>query len=174
MKTLVIHPIDKTTDFLKPIYSGHSDWDVMDCNISKSKMVRLIMQYDRIIMLGHGSEDGLFDFKRKRMIINSNHVYLLRQKVCVCIWCNADEFVKKYKLTPELYTGMIISDIDEAFFMGVNGTVSGLIKWVDASNELFTKVLKISFEDGNFDIIKKMYTDTENAVIQYNEKNIYF
>lgn len=173
MKTLVIHPFDVTTHFLKPIYANHSDWVVMDCSISKGKIRQLIKEYDRIIMLGHGSEDGLFDFEHKRMIIDSDYVQLLREKDCICIWCNANEFVEKYKLTCSLYSGMIISDVDEAFFMGVNGTVSNLIKWVNSSNELFTKALKIGLEDDNFDLIIKLYNADENPVIDYNKKNIF-
>jgi len=111
MKTLVIHPKDSTTDFLKVIYS-EKDWTIIDDNnISTSKLKENIKSHDRIIMLGHGSDKGLFG--QNRLIINSNLVYLLKDKNCVCIWCNADEFVKKYKLNG-FYTGMIISDYDEA------------------------------------------------------------
>jgi len=172
MKTLVIHPFDVTTHFLKPIYVNHSDWTVMDCSISKGKTRKIIKEHDRIIMLGHGSEDGLFDFEHKRMIIDSNYVQLLRDKICICIWCNANEFVEKYKLNSPLYSGMIISDVGEAFYMGVNGTVSNLIEWVDLSNELFTKAIKTGLEDENLDSILKLY-NFDNPVIDFNKNNIF-
>jgi len=140
MKTLVIHPKDKTTNYLKPIYANHSDWDIMDCKISKGKIRKLIKGYDRIIMLGHGSPNGLFDFEHKRTIIDPSFVQFLREKTCVCIWCYANEFVERYKLDSPLYSGMIISDIDEAIFMGINGLISNIIKWVDSSNEMFASL----------------------------------
>lgn len=172
MKTLVIHPFDVTTHFLKPIYVNHSDWTVMDCSISKGKIRKLIKEYDRIIMLGHGSEDGLFDFERNRMIIDSTYVQLLREKTCICIWCYANEFVNKYKLTSPLYSGMIISDVDEAFLMGINGSVSNLIQWVNLSNELFTKAIKTGLDGDNLDSILKLY-NFDNPVIDFNKNNIF-
>ena len=110
MKTLVIHPKDTTTDFLSLIYED-KDWTVITDNISKSALKRQIKAHDRIVMLGHGMETGLIGFNR--LVIDSNLVYLLREKHCVCIWCNADKFVLKYGLKG-FYTGMIISEVQEA------------------------------------------------------------
>ncbi len=91
MKTLVIHPQDTTTDFLKPIYKDR-DWKVIDYNPGKRELTEQIKLHDRIIMLGHGDNCGLYGFDR--MIINSKLVYLLREKICVCIWCHADQLSK--------------------------------------------------------------------------------
>ena len=74
MKTLVIHPSDVTTDFLKVIYSD-LDCTIINTNISHSKLKQLIKENDKIVMLGHGTEEGLLGFKR--FVINSQLVYLL-------------------------------------------------------------------------------------------------
>jgi hypothetical protein len=57
MKTLVIHPKDKTTDFLKPIYHGR-DWTVITGG-TKEEVRKAIDEHDHIIMMGHGTPQGL-------------------------------------------------------------------------------------------------------------------
>jgi hypothetical protein len=58
MKTLVIHPKDKSTNFLKPIYSGRSDMTIMNSG-TKEEVTRQIHAHDHIIMCGHGTPQGL-------------------------------------------------------------------------------------------------------------------
>ena len=58
MKTLVIHPQDKTTDFLKPIYHGKG-YTVVTGGCTKEDVAKLIDKHDHIIMLGHGTPQGL-------------------------------------------------------------------------------------------------------------------
>ena len=164
METLVIHPKDSTTDFLSDIYSDEKDWTVIRENPSKKLLKQLIKTHDRIIMLGHGSENGLFGFDK--LIINSKWIYLLRQKYCVCIWCNAIQFVEKYKLNG-FYTGMIISDYMEANLYCINATNDE----IEESNMLFAKSIK----DNLFDeySVKEIYQSNVNPVIMFNNKNIY-
>lgn len=83
--TLVIHPKDQTTDFLSEIYLD-KNWTVINTNTSKKFLKEQILTHDRIVMLGHGTEKGLLGYDR--YIIDSTLVYLLREKECVCIWCN--------------------------------------------------------------------------------------
>ena len=61
MKTLIIHPDDRSTDFLKPIYSGLSNTTVLTENISQPALKEAIVEHDQIIMMGHGSPSGLFN-----------------------------------------------------------------------------------------------------------------
>lgn len=66
MKTLVIHPKDKSTDFLKPIYHGRN-WTVITGG-TKQEVRDAIDEHDHIIMLGHGTPQGLLavgQFKKK-------------------------------------------------------------------------------------------------------------
>lgn len=69
MRTLVIHPKDKTTDFLKPIYYGR-DYTVITGDCTKQDVADAIDKHDHIIMMGHGTPQGLlavgqFDGKPK-------------------------------------------------------------------------------------------------------------
>ena len=70
MKKLVIHPKDRTTDFLKPIYHGRNDVTVLTGGCSKDEVNEAIDKHDHIIMLGHGTPQGLLAMNQfnKRVI----------------------------------------------------------------------------------------------------------
>ena len=59
MNKLVIHPNDKSTDFLKPIYHGRNDTTVITGGCTKEDVNAAIDEHDHIIMLGHGTPQGL-------------------------------------------------------------------------------------------------------------------
>ena len=106
MKTLVIHPQDKTTDFLTPIYMDLKSFpDFDDVTIIRGGMTRAdvdqeIIKHDRIMMMGHGSPGGLFSVGQfpgsNGYIISHATVDLLQNKECIFIWCNADQFVETH------------------------------------------------------------------------------
>ena len=166
MKTLVIHPKDSTTDFLSEIYSG-KDWTVINTNTSKKALKEQIKTHDRIVMLGHGTEKGLLGFNK--FVIDSTWVYLLREKICVCIWCNADVFVKKYGLKG-FYTGMIISEYEEAimYCLPTNS------HWIAESNTDFALAIKNSIDEENMLEKAKMLYEGNSAVVEFNRSNLYY
>jgi hypothetical protein len=165
MKTLVIHPKDPTTDFLSDIYSDKK-WTVVNTNISKKSLKEQIKSHDRIVMLGHGTELGLIGFNK--FIINSSLVYLLRDKVCICIWCNADIFVKKYNLKG-FYTGMIISEYTESLMYNIPTNNYFLTE----SNKDFANSIKVSIDTDNIlDNVIKHYGGN-SAVVLFNKQNLF-
>lgn len=167
MKTLVIHPKDKTTEFLSHIYKD-KNFNVITYNPTNSKLRKLLKEYDRIIMLGHGSKDGLFG--HKKFMISSNDVATLREKEIVAIWCNADEFVKKYNLKG-FYSGMFISEIDEAYYEGVYGLSVGEI---EKSNNDFAKILGKYLDDSNvLEKVKSEYKDDDSSVVIFNRERLF-
>jgi len=166
MKTLVIHPFDVTTGFLSVIYDGKKDWTVIDTNVSSKFLKEQIKNHNRIIMLGHGTEDGLMGYNR--FVIDSSFVYLLRDKECVCIWCNADEFVKKYNLNG-FYTGMIVSEYDEALLYCIQASSQQIYN----SNILFADAVKKSIDEADMLKSMKLLYDDENPIIEFNKKNLY-
>jgi hypothetical protein len=146
MKTLIIHPDDRSTDFLKPIYENVTDATVITGGLTKSEVNQLIEQHDRIYMMGHGSPSGLFGVGKflpesvtvgygPGFIIGNDTVELLRNKECIYIWCNADQFVTKHNLKG-LYSGMFISEVGEAYYCGLPGTPQSV---VDTSNDSFAR-----------------------------------
>jgi hypothetical protein len=169
MNTLVIHPQDPTTDFLTYIYAGKG-WDVITTNVSKSYLKHQIKTHERIVMLGHGTEKGLFGFFR--MVIDSGFVYLLREKYCVCIWCKASEFADKYGLKG-FSTGMIISEYEEAVAYCVNTTDDELLH----SNLLFAYSVKQAIDSSDFlSVMKENYNakGVLSGVMDFNRQNLFY
>ena len=166
IKTLVIHPTDRSTDVLSVIYENRG-WPVITERIPRNELKELIKQHDRIVMLGHGSPSGLFG--HGGLVIDHSFAPLLREKYIVCVWCNSDRFVLRHKLNG-FYTGMIISEYGEARAYSVL-TESGD---VELSNKLFCKAVADAVDDlTKVDKIVEDYTVEMNNVIAFNMKNIY-
>jgi hypothetical protein len=182
MKTLVIHPKDSSTDFLIPIYMNLKSFpDFDDVTIirggSKDEVDEQIKQHDRIMMMGHGSPQGLFavgQFGMQGMIIGHSTVPLLENKECIFIWCNADKFVERYNLKG-LYSGMFISEVGEANYCGLPGTPQDV---VNESNDYFAKELGSVSEkslDEIYHHIKYNYgvLAKDNIIAEYNHTRLY-
>ncbi len=171
MRTLVIHPEDASTDFLSVIYAG-KDWTVItDGKVSKKHLKEQIKTHDRIVMLGHGTERGMEDMVNMRFLIDSSMVYLLKEKENVCIWCNANVFVEKYKLK-DFYTGMIISEYEEAVMFDIPLATD---EEIEESNMLFADAIKKSIDSKNSLVeTKEKYYSDDNSVIRFNQENIFY
>lgn len=169
MKTLVIHPKDASTDFLKLIYKD-KDWTLIDSRLPKSQLKKAIKEHDRIVMLGHGTHLGLYEPETFLPIIDSTLVYLLREKLSVAIWCNANVFFEKYELKG-FYTGMIISEYEEALYECVNTTYHE----IDESNLLFARAIQKAIDaDDMLATAQEAYvTDGLNRTMAFNEKNLF-
>ena len=174
MKVLVIHPSDPTTDFLSVIYQDRTDWTVIrtgiEYGLSKKSLKDKIKEHDAIIMMGHGTKYGLADGDFN-VVVDSNFVYLLREKITVGIWCNADEFYKKYDLMG-LCTGMIISEYMEANLYCVNGDYAE----IEQSNRDFARAVRDNLDlDNLYQSVIRMRGDYQviNEVTQFNNDNIY-
>ena len=138
MKTLIIHPEDASTDFLKPIYENLEYKTVIRSNTSSEELRHQIQEHEQIIMLGHGTSYGLLNVAKigdTYLTINSSHVEDLRSKRCIFIWCHAQNFVDQHKLKG-LYTGMFISEANELFICK-----DGRLEEIDPSNDLFAEAL---------------------------------
>ena len=88
MQTLIIHPDDRSTDFLRPIYTKLLDVTVITKNCTRDALLALIQVHDQIIILGHGSPEFL--------IVESSDGYLLRKitisrfhKSLITVWDSA-------------------------------------------------------------------------------------
>ena len=171
MKTLVIHPADESTNFLSPIYEGKG-WTVLTDGLAESLEVKaLIEEHDRIVMMGHGAPNGLFG--GSGMIIDETFIDLLQTKETVYIWCHVDKFVNKYNLKG-FYTGMFISELDEAIYCGVT---DGTQEHIDYSNELFAHTVGQFIEtEYLLENTKALYhgDDTPNPIIEYNRVRLFY
>lgn len=184
MKVLVIHPQDSSTDFLIPIYMNlksfpdFNDVTVVRGGMTREEVDKLILEHNRIIMMGHGSPMGLFSvgqFPNSRgFIIDSDSVSLLQNKECIFIWCNADQFVNKHNLKG-LYSGMFISEVMEANYCGLPGTPQEV---VDESNNTFAAQFGLVSDKPlveAYEYIRDSYgvLAESNKIAQYNHYRLY-
>ena len=180
MKTLVIHAEDSSTDFLCPIYQTIEDKTVLRKGVSKNEISEQIKIHDRIIMLGHGSPDGLFSVGQfetdNSFIIDYKLIHLLAEKdENIYIWCHAKEFVEKFNLKG-FYTGMFVSEIIEALYCYlplVNQEV------VDESNDGFSSILSKYVNHPKSVIYNKTIEEYQlianrNYVATYNIERLYY
>ncbi len=180
MKTLIIHPKDFTTDFLKPIYEGISETTLVTQNLSKAKLLKMIINHDRVLLMGHGTQSGLLSVgvfpSDNGFIVDSSFIPVLKKKKnSMFIWCNADQFVEKYYLKG-FFTGMFISEVKEAIFCGVNSVTQ---KDINLSNHAFASVLSnVVYQTRQMDYkyIKNEYGKLahRNQVVAYNVARLYY
>ena len=143
MKTLIIHPDDRSTDFLRPIYQNIPEATVITKGTTYTELRTAMLEADRIIMLGHGSPSGLFNVSgigAGLFAIGSQYVDVLATKECIYIWCNADQFVNNHNLSG-LYSGMFVSEVAEARYCGLPSATQ---EQVDQSNDGFARVLGLT------------------------------
>jgi len=178
MTTLVIHPNDRSTDFLKPIYENiEGDVNVITGGYYKDTVRAFIDQADRIILLGHGSFAGLFSVGQFKgcngMIIDGTMVASLGNKPNnIYIWCNADKFVNHFYLKG-FYSGMFISEYSEANYCDTPTNPGD----VEHSNNLFSDIVgkNIMLEAKNLcDVTKTNYYLPNNKIVEYNNQRLYF
>jgi hypothetical protein len=180
MTTLVIHPDDRSTDFLKPIYQNIPNKTVITGGLNRSEVRELITSHDRVIMLGHGTPSGLFamrKFREMMMVIDYTMVDLLKQKTDnIYIWCNADQFINTYDLKG-IYSGMFISEVGEGKYCLAKMYPQTL---VDESNDTFAQMLgeALMMENTTSRVFENMMTEYSevignNEIAEYNFKRLY-
>lgn len=174
----VIHATDPKTQVLSLLYLQREDVRMLITERNTSSDVqRAIRADDVIMMLGHGNEYGLFSKPDKngdyrRFLIADRHIQFLRDKTCIGIWCYANKFAEKYKLHG-LFSGMIISELQEAIDLGVPTTKDE----IDTEMEKFTIRLKDCMETYGVEqtpIRMKELDDVQSPLTTFNYGNLYY
>lgn len=179
---IVIHPYDKTTQFLKPLYGASENLQLcteQDTNAEIRRVLNHVAQPDSpVMMLGHGCEYGLFAPVSPaepfgRLIVNGTHVEFLRKLTCFAIWCNANLFAEKYNLHG-IFSGMIISELEEADWCGVQTTPEEL----ECENNRLTALLKDAFLNcpslADIPDYIKNHAPMDTPLQRFNYNNIYY
>jgi hypothetical protein len=180
MKTLIVHPEDSSTSFLDIVYAPIENKTVITGGVSKTELMKLIQEHDRVMMMGHGSPGGLFNtggfHGTGAYVIDQSMVPYLKQKQNnVYIWCDADRFVETFGLTG-FYSGMFISEVWEATGRGqLPGTTQEII---NESNYGFVNIIsKYIKEETNLihENVTKEYglIAENNPVALYNNNRLY-
>lgn len=81
---------------------------------------------DTVMLLGHGSRDGLFGYEPGTMAIDKDNVNLLFGRPVIGIWCFASEFADRYNLTG-FFTSMFISNMSEAIMFRLDQNYNGTL-----------------------------------------------
>ena len=175
---IVIHATDPTTQVLSLLYQQREDVKLCITERNTSSDVQRALRADDVIMmLGHGNEYGLFSKPEKngeyrRFLIIDKHVQFLRDKSCIGIWCYANKFAEKYRLRG-LFSGMIISELQEAIDLGVAATKEE----IDKEMEKFTIRLKDCIETYGLEqtpFRMKEYDDVQSELTKFNYSNLYY
>ena len=180
MKTLVIHPDDRSTDFLCPIYEPVKNKTVITGNITKDQLRKHILDHDRVICCGHGSPTGLFSVGRflgaYPYIVDDSMAENLRHKICIYIWCNADQFVQRHCLYG-FYTGMFISEVSEALYYNF-WNLDDLEHLIEESNHEFSSIVAKHLDQGLFNMYQYVVADYSrigktNPIAQFNLERLF-
>ena len=180
---LVIHPKDKTTAMLSALYD-ELEAQVVDDNRSTKEMGHLlhhVSTQERIMLLGHGSDKGLFfrkdDSKDEfdKVIVSHAHAYHLRKHGgnIIAVWCNADQFARAEGLHG-LFSGMIVSELSESLLYQVETTQEELdrenVKLAHRLRALLDERIPLN------EIPKRMLAmdDVHSPLTTFNYKNFYY
>jgi len=180
MKTLIIHPEDDSTNFLNIVYKPILNKTVIKGGTTPIELVNLIQSHDRVMMMGHGYGYGLLSIEQFPetgfSVIDCRTVPLLKIKQNnVFIWCNSDEFVNYHELKG-FYTGMFISEVEEANSHGLAGSASQSI--VDESNKTFCEIMSRHIKEDTGTLYKNVVKEysplaQRNSIAAYNHKRLY-
>ena len=180
MKTLIIHAEDSSTDFLCPIYQTIEDKTVLRKGFTKKDVAEQIKIHDKVIMLGHGSPDGLFSVGQfetdNSLIIDSSLISLLAEKEeNIYIWCHANKFVERYNLKG-FYTGMFVSEFLELVYCQLPLLGNDVI---DESNDGFSNIVSKYVNDSKSVLYKNTVEDYQiianrNLIAAYNIDRLYY
>lgn len=180
MKTLIIHAEDSSTDFLCPIYQTIKNKTVLRKGLTKNEIAEQIKLHDRVLMLGHGSPEGLFSVGQfetdNSLIIDGSLINLLAEKEeNVYIWCHANKFVERYNLKG-FYTGMFVSEFLEVVYCQLPLVEDNVI---DESNDGFSKIVSKYVNNSKSVLYKKVLEEYQiiangNLVAAYNIDRLYY
>ena len=95
---LVIHPSDRSTDFLRTLYEGREDVRLLSGKESRKELGSILFHLrpgERVMLLGHGTDAGLFRLEEDgeyRLYVGHSMAYALRKHPASGILCYAELF----------------------------------------------------------------------------------
>lgn len=176
--TLIVHPKDFSTMFLKQIYQPIKNKTVISGGMTKDNVRNMIIDFDTILLCGHGSPNGLFavgqfDPDSNGYIIDESMVESLKDKKLITIWCHANQFVTKYGLKG-FSSSMFCSEYSECHYEGIKYVEPGM---VEESNKAFASIMS-KYVDEDINMIHKNVTQEYgilgeiNPVAKYNNERL--
>lgn len=118
---IVVHPSDPSTKMLSLIYEGIEDVTLFDSYLQREEILSAIAAAPKdepVLLLGHGSPNGLFDLRYGLLVKDSDAEILRDRPNLVGIWCYASSYAFRHGLKG-FFSGMFISEEPEAWVNGV-------------------------------------------------------
>lgn len=139
-RVVVIHPSDASTDVFRGIYEAVSGAVVVRGGLRRSEAAAQCASAQCVVCVGHGTGTGLMavgKFPGELFIVDESFVPVLASvSNAVLLWCNADVFVRRTQLSRVFFSGMFVSEVDEAIDEGLPGDA----ELVHESNSAFVRI----------------------------------
>lgn len=180
--TLIIHPEDETTDFLRICYAEAKNTTVITGIVTSDYINDQLDRPDqRIVLMGHGSPQGLFNiygfvlFGDSHAVGDPHAEYLRHNPDNIMIFCYADTFARRNNL-PGFRCDMFISEVREAVSHGLTGITQ---EEIDFSNELFCRLVGEKFYCASSEIyrhVKAGYGEAvgKSEVVRFNHQRLFY
>jgi hypothetical protein len=180
--TFILHPDDRSTDFLTPVHRHLKDKKVITGGIGEKQIRQYLDSHNQLILMGHGTANGLLSIgqfpDRYLFVVNEEDTEILRKKENnIFIWCYASSFARTHKIK-SFCTGMFISQKNETDFLGLYDVSA---ENIEMSNRCFVEVVAGLIKDNN---VKQIYEGVmeskyrqlakDNPVAKYNFERIEF
>ncbi len=175
----VIHANDPTTQFLSLLYEQRKDISMHITEDSTNSAVqRAIRKAGTVLMLGHGNQYGLFpvpdkDGSYRRFMVDGRYIQFLRDKTCIGIWCYANLFAEQYNLHG-LFSGMIISELQEAFDNGITTTKEEIDVEMGKSSQRLRDSIEQRYGLEDTPTRMKELDDVKSELTTFNYSNLYY
>ena len=134
---IVIHIDNGSSDaaMLSTIYEG-LDNITLCYNRSKSNIKRILRMTgdEPVMLLGHGTPQGLMNVEQNGFVVSDQHVEWLKNRQVIGIFCYASDFADRYGLHG-FFTSMFISNVEEALYYLPH--VDTCDKVIEKENKLF-------------------------------------
>ena len=176
--TLIVHPDDRSTDFLRGLYQDLPDKTLITGGITKFELRKEIHSHALVIMCGHGSPRGLFGVNQfpdaYPYIIDDTMVSSLKNKPnTVYIWCDSNVFVLRHGLSG-FHTGMFLSQMSECSTFRVDCTEEDIIE----SNSAFAETVAQHIHEPPIVFYKNVLFEYDqlaqtNPVARYNHTRLF-
>lgn len=129
---------------------------------------------DTIIIIGHGTEEGLLSPAYTEYLIWDEHMEKIHARRTICFWCYASAFVETLRYHPDIMaTGMFISNEYEAGNEGI--TISQ--PEIDRANYfIYEQLINLMVSTNSFTEWDSVMHNTvvHNAVDEFNRSGITF
>ena len=174
---LVIHPKDSSTDFLSALYENAEGVTCLRGEDSRKALTKILYhrpEGETFLLIGHGSPDGLFRKEEDgyHCYVGRSMAYCLKRHPVIGVWCNANLFAEATGLHG-LFTGMVISEMEEALQYEVRTTEEELERENAALAENYRRVLD---EGGCFREMRDKLMrlgDHDSELTRFNYNSIY-